>query len=175
MFISSVQTFSGVGKKNRELFAESEVLRIPHNANKKAHGSTASVSAFVSIVAGNHLVFGLLEMQKRFYIIYLSSIQLFRYIVFLVVISFAKIHHILQMTNFFFRTLIKWRRNNKVKQWQLLRARFSETLTIWHTTAPHCVRVVESNALRVVIVTTYFLTITKNYANWMWTTSELPN
>ena len=107
MFISSVQTFSGVGKKNRELFAESEVLRIPHNANKKAHGSTASVSAFVSIVAGNHLVFGLLEMQKRFYIIYLSSIQLFRYIVFLVVISFAKIHHILQMTNFFSKHLLR--------------------------------------------------------------------
>ena len=50
--------------KNRELFVASEALGITHNANKKAHGNTASVFDFVSIVARNFLGFGLLEMRK---------------------------------------------------------------------------------------------------------------
>ena len=49
MFISSKQTFSRVGiKKPRTSFVQVRGRRITFSATRKAHGKTASVSAFMS-------------------------------------------------------------------------------------------------------------------------------
>jgi hypothetical protein len=51
-----------------------------------------------------------------------------------------------------------------MKPWQLLRARFSETLIASHPTSPHCVRVIESKALRAFIITTICLPLPNSFA-----------
>ena len=91
MLVSSKQTFSCVGIKKESWFFTYDSLGVPRPVKyvSKAHDYLAGVYRFTIPDLILVELQGISIERKRFIICYLSSFFFFRYVVFLVVISFA--------------------------------------------------------------------------------------